>query len=103
MEEFCPIESPADYKEGVDAMELNDTNIMLLEKANEIFGATNLPKFSPRSTGGGSDAAYTTQCGIPTLDSIGVECRNIHSKNEYALIPSLKESAKRIAAICCYI
>ncbi len=86
-----------------DAMELNDTNIRLLEKVNGIFEATNLPKLSPRSTGGGSDAAYTTQCGIPTLDSLGVECGNIHSKNEYALIPSLKESAKRIAAICCYI
>ena len=86
-----------------DAMELNDTNIRLLEKVNEIFEATNLPRLSPRSTGGGSDAAYTTQCGIPTLDSLGVECGNIHSKNEYALIPSLKESSKRIAAICCYI
>ena len=86
-----------------DAMELNDTNIRLLEKVNEIFEATNLPRLSPRSTGGGSDAAYTTQCGIPTLDSLGVECGNIHSKNEYALIPSLKESAKRIAAVCCYI
>ena len=86
-----------------DAMELSDKNIRLLEKANEIFEATNLPKLSSRSTGGGSDAAYTTQCGIPTLDSIGVELGNIHSKNEYTLIKSLKESAKRIAAICCYI
>lgn len=86
-----------------DAMELVDTNINLLEKANEIFELTNLPKLTSRSTGGGSDAAYTTQCGIPTLDSFGVECGNIHSKDEYALIPSLKESAKRIAAICCYI
>ncbi len=86
-----------------DAMELADKNINLLEKVNEIFELTNLPKLSARSTGGGSDAAYTTQCGIPTLDSLGVECGNIHSKDEYALIPSLKESAKRIAAICCYI
>ncbi len=86
-----------------DAMELVDKNIKLLERANEIFESTNLPKLSSRSTGGGSDAAYTTQCGIPTLDSLGVECKNIHSKDEYTLIPSLKESAKRIAAICCYI
>jgi len=86
-----------------DAMELTDTNIKLLEKVNEIFEATNLSKLTPRSTGGGSDAAYTTQCGIPTVDSFGVECGDTHSKNEYALIPSLKESAKRLAAICCYI
>ena len=86
-----------------DAMELVDKNINLLEKVNEIFESTNLPKISSRSTGGGSDAAYTTQCGIPTLESLGVEYGNIHSKDEYTLISSLKESAKRIAAICCYI
>ncbi len=86
-----------------DAMELTDVNIRLLEKANGIFEKTNLPKLSMRSTGGGSDAAYTTQCGIPTLDSIGVEQGNIHSKNEHTLISSLQEAAKRLAAICCYI
>ncbi len=83
-----------------DAMELTDTNINLLEKINEIFKATNLSTLSFRSANGGSDAAYTTRCGIPTLDSLGVEGGNIHSKNEYAVISSLKESAKRIVAIC---
>ena len=53
-----------------------------------------------RSKGGGSDAAYTTQCGIPTLDSLGVEGGDIHAKEEFSYISSLKESAKRIAAIC---
>lgn len=86
-----------------DAMELNDTNIKLLEKVNEIFKKANMPMLTARSSGGGSDAAYTTQCGIPTLDSLGVESINIHSKNEHTLIPTLKESAKRIAAICCYM
>ena len=86
-----------------DAMELVDKNINLLEKANEIFELTKFATLSARSTGGGSDAAYTTQSGIPTLDSLGVECGNIHSKDEYAVISSLKESAKRIAAICFYI
>lgn len=86
-----------------DAMELTNENIRLLEKANEIFEANHLPKLSMRATGGGSDAAYTSQCGIPTLDSIGVACGNIHSKDEYAVISSLKEAAKRIAAVCCCI
>ncbi|MBR5507251.1 MAG: M20/M25/M40 family metallo-hydrolase [Clostridia bacterium] len=45
----------------------------------------------------------TANCGIPTLDSIGVELGNIHSKNEYSSVSSLKEAAKRIAAICYYI
>ena len=86
-----------------DAMELMDMNVSLLEKANEIFDRVNLPKLTTRLTGGGSDAAYTTKYGIPTLDSLGVECGNIHSKDEFASISSLKESAKRLAAICCCI
>ena len=86
-----------------DAMELTDRNERLLERVNEIFESIDLSRLLPRSTGGGSDAAYTTQCGIPTLDSLGVQCGNIHSKDEYAVIPSLKESAKRLAAICAYL
>lgn len=86
-----------------DAMELTDTNMELLKKVNEIFEKVNLPVLTARAAGGGSDAAYTTQCGIPTLDSLGVESKNIHSKDEHTLIKTLAESAKRLAVICCYI
>ncbi len=86
-----------------EAMELTDTNLKLLESANKIFEKVNLPVLSVRESGGGSDASYTTLCGIPTLDSIGVANKNIHSKDEYTLISSLTEAAKRLAAICCYI
>ena len=86
-----------------DAMELVDENIQLLDKVNDIFEKTGLRTLTYRATTGGSDAAYTTQCGIPTLDSLGVMCGGIHSKNECAILPSLKEAAKRIAAICLYI
>ena len=86
-----------------DAMELTDKNLKLLEESNKIFEMVNLPVLEIRVSGGGSDASYTTQCGIPTLDSIGVASKKIHSKDEYTLISSLIESAKRLAAICCYI
>jgi glutamate carboxypeptidase len=85
------------------AMELTDKNIELLEKVNEIFENVNLPTLTRRKSNAGSDASYTTYHGIPTLDSLGVEFRNIHSKNEHTLIPTLAESAKRLAAICCCI
>ena len=86
-----------------DAMDLCDKNLELLERVNEIFKSVNLSTVTYRSAGGGSDAAYTTKCGIPTLESIGVRGGNIHSQNEFARISSLKESAKRLVAICCYI
>lgn len=83
------------------AMELTDTNLQLLERANAIFEENRLPLLALRITGGGSDAAYTTQCGIPTLDSIGIEFENIHSRSECAILASLSESAKRLAVLCC--
>ena len=86
-----------------DAMELTNANLKLFEKANEIFEEVGLSVLSVRESGGGSDASYTTMCGIPTLDSVGVASMNIHSKDEYTLISSFTEAAKRLAAICCYI
>lgn len=86
-----------------DAMELTDANLKLLETANKIFEKTKLPTLSIRVSPGGSDASYTTMRGIPTLDSIGVASKNIHSKDEHTLISSLTKSAKALAAICCYI
>ncbi len=83
-----------------DAMEYSKKNVELLEKMNEIFKENGLSELKGRKTAGGSDAAYITQLGIPTIDSIGVECGGIHSKNEYALISSLCDSAKRIVAVC---
>lgn len=66
-----------------------------------ISGGTKIN--TVRVSGGGSDASYTTMRGIPTLDSLGVASKNIHSKDEYTLISSLIESAKGLAAICCYM
>ena len=86
-----------------DAMELTDTNTALLDKINEIFDENDLPALIMRATGGGSDAAYTTQAGIPTIDSIGVSGGGIHARSEYAKISTLKDAAKRVAAICCCI
>ncbi len=86
-----------------EAMELTDTNLKLFEKANKIFEQVGLSALSIRESGGGSDASYTTVCGIPTLDSVGVASMNIHSKDEHTLISSFTEAAKRLAAICCYI
>ena len=81
-------------------MELKDFNLELLEKVNGIFEAVNMPPLTMCARGGGSDAAYTTQCGIPTLDSLGTEGGKLHSKDEFAYLSSLKESAKRMVAIC---
>lgn len=81
------------------AMPPCDKNIDLLSKMNEIYKSCGLPTLEKLLGEGGSDAAYTTQADIPTVDSIGVDGGDIHSIREYARLDSLSECAKRLAAI----
>ena len=69
---------------------------------NEIYEICGLPVLAPRHGPGGSDAAYTTQAGIPTVDSLGVDGGKIQSPQEFAYIPSLVDCVKRLAAMAMY-
>lgn len=81
------------------AMPLCKKNIDLLYKMNEIYESCGLPTLEKLFGEGGSDAAYTTQADIPTIDSIGVDGGDIHSIREHARLASLSECAKRLAAV----
>ncbi len=85
------------------AMPLCDRNSELLERMNEIYKKTGLPQLTSRACLGGSDAAYITAAGIPCVDSLGVDGKNIHSVDEYADLDSLAACAKRLAAVACCI
>lgn len=81
------------------AMELTDFNIELLAKANAAFVEEGLEAVEYQTSKGGSDAAYTTAAGIPTIDSIGVDGKGIHSIREVGYLKSLPLSAKWMATI----
>lgn len=81
------------------AMPLCDRNSELLAKMNEIYKSTGLPQLTPRICLSGSDAAYITAAGIPCVDNLGVDGKNIHSIHEYAVLDSLVACAKRLAVI----
>ncbi|MDT8857775.1 M20/M25/M40 family metallo-hydrolase [Paracoccaceae bacterium Fryx2] len=51
------------------------------------------------SSGGGSDGNFTGFLGIPTLDSIGVRGKGLHTLSEYIEVSSLPERAKLTAAL----
>ena len=85
------------------AMPLVDKNVALLQKMNEIYKNCGMPQLELSGALGGSDASYTTEADIPTVDSIGIDGDNIHSINEFAYIKSLAECAKRLAAVAFYI
>lgn len=88
---------------GRIAMEYSERNAALLDIMNRIFEENGLPRLKMSKRKGGSDAAEVTECGIPCVDSLGVEGGKIHSRDEYAILESLRESAKRIAAVACGI
>lgn len=91
----CQLEKVSDRP----AMPLTDTNATLLEKMNGTYKRSGLPVLTSRFCLSGSDAAYTTQAGIPTIDNLGVDGGKIHSVDEWAYLDSLAACAKRLAAV----
>lgn len=81
------------------AMEPSEKNLALINFANQVFKENGIPEVVCSHSLGGSDAAYTTLAGIPTIDSIGVEGDRSHSIEEMMVMSSLAESAKRMASI----
>lgn len=84
-------------------MESCERNRALLAEMNRIFEQTGIPCLKASKRTGGSDAADVTAFGIPCVDSLGVRGGNIHTANEYGYLESLRESARRVAAVVAYI
>ena len=84
-------------------MEATEKNYALLDKINKISAEVGLPHMEPKQGLGGSDAAYSTIAGIPTLDSIGYTGKDCHSVKEYVDMPSVLLAAKYFAATAEYI
>lgn len=80
-------------------MEETQRNYELLEKMNDIFEQNGMPRLIPRKVNGGADAADVTMAGIPCVDSIGVVGGRIHSREEYAVLRSIKDAARQVAVV----
>lgn len=71
-------------------MEPTEGNLALFQKINQVSQRHGLEPLTSRCTGGGSDAAYTTLAGIPTVCSAGPVGYDFHTSTERAYIPSLE-------------
>lgn len=71
----------------------------LFEKAEAIAEENGLPKMKPIMVGGGSDSAYLTMAGVPTLCALGVRGEFNHTVREWADESSLTERAKLLTAL----
>jgi tripeptide aminopeptidase len=68
--------------------------IQMAEKATEAIGIEH----ELRVTGGGADANYFNQFGVPTAVLACAMC-NIHRHDEYALISDLVLSAQQVVSL----
>lgn len=72
----------------------------MLSLAQEIAGEIGF-EMTGASAGGGSDGNFTGFMGLPTLDSIGVRGKDLHTLNEHIYTDSLIERAKFAAGLFC--
>ena len=74
--------------------------MQMLALAREIAGEIGF-ELSAASAGGGSDGNFTGALGLPTLDSIGVRGKGLHTLTEHIEIDSLVERARLAAGLFC--
>ncbi|MGN7312562.1 M20 family metallopeptidase [Alkalicoccobacillus gibsonii] len=79
-------------------MEKNTQTIELLDTIKEVGEEIGLP-ITDISTGGGSDASFTSAMGIATIDGLGPKGGNQHNEGEYLEIETLVERAELLAAV----
>ncbi|WP_339636113.1 M20/M25/M40 family metallo-hydrolase [uncultured Sulfitobacter sp.] len=72
----------------------------MLKLAQDIGGELGI-EITGSSAGGGSDGNFTGFLGLPTLDSIGVRGKGLHTLQEHIYVDSLTERAKLAAGLFC--
>ena len=82
----------------LDAMPETEANHRLFDLYDRTARENGLEEFSPAFRGGGSDAAFPTLLGIPTICSAGVTGHFEHTVKEEADIASLPRRTKILAA-----
>lgn len=85
------------------AMEWSDKNLTLANKMNDIWREAGLGELTPCESLGGTDAAFASCAGIPSVDALGVLGGSVHTINEFGIISSLAPQALRIALAVAFI
>ncbi len=83
---------------GIIPMEANGNGHRLFNIVNQTSVENGFGELTPFMSGGGSDSAYSVFAGVPTVCSMGVKGEHNHTMEEYAIVDSLFERAKLLAA-----
>uniref|UniRef100_UPI0034192DC7 M20/M25/M40 family metallo-hydrolase n=1 Tax=Phascolarctobacterium sp. TaxID=2049039 RepID=UPI0034192DC7 len=71
----------------------------LLPFVQDAAAEGNLPKPPAKAVGGGSDSAYATAAGVPTICALGVQGARNHTAEEFAVVDTLFSRCKLFATI----
>lgn len=85
-------------KIGIAPMKTTPEVNALFELITKTYAEMGLGTPYAKTLGGGSDSAYSVMAGVPTICSIGVKGGKNHTKDEYAVVETLFERAKLLAA-----
>jgi glutamate carboxypeptidase len=80
-------------------MEAGEATQKLWDLVRSTGKTLGLP-MEPISTGGCSDGNYTSFCGTPTIDGMGVVGANSHRPDEYAELDSIDNMVLLTARVC---
>lgn len=83
----------------IEAMERLDSTMALFERAKAAAEKAGLSTLKAIAVGGGSDSAYLTKAGVPTLCALGVKGEFNHTVREWAEESSLLEREKLLLTL----
>lgn len=86
------------FMDGIKPMKTTEGVKQLFEIVKKASEENGFGTPYAKSVGGGSDSAYTVLAGVPTVCAMGVKGGRNHSPEEYAIVETLFERAKLMAA-----
>ena len=85
-------------RNSIIPMKTTDEIHQLFSLVKTVYQENGFGEPYEKSVGGGSDSAYTVLAGVPTVCAMGVKGGRNHSPEEYAVVDTLFERAKLLAA-----
>jgi len=85
-------------KPGIQAMQTTAGVKQLFSLVAKTYEENGFGTPYQKTVGGGADSAYTVIAGVPTVCAMGVKGGRNHSPEEYAIVETLFERAKLLAA-----
>ena len=85
-------------KNSIIPMKTTEAVHHLFDIVKGVYEENGFGKPYEKMVGGGSDSAYTVFAGVPTVCEMGVKGGRNHSPEEYAVVDTMFERAKLLAA-----